>query len=54
MVVQDILLTLNKHFPKDVAEYRHLEGNSDAHVKASLFGSSETVAISNGRLVLGT
>jgi len=34
--------------------YRHLEGNSAAHAKASLFGASELVAIENGRLVLGT
>jgi secondary thiamine-phosphate synthase enzyme len=34
--------------------YRHLEGNSPAHIMASLMGSSVTVFIENGRLVLGT
>jgi secondary thiamine-phosphate synthase enzyme len=34
--------------------YRHLEGNSAAHIKASLFGNSETVIIENGNLQLGT
>ena len=33
--------------------YRHSEGNSDAHVKSSLVGCSETVLVSNGALVLG-
>ncbi|MCK5597001.1 MAG: secondary thiamine-phosphate synthase enzyme YjbQ, partial [Candidatus Eisenbacteria sp.] len=34
--------------------YRHSEGNSDAHVKSSLVGCSETVLVSDGALVLGT
>ena len=34
--------------------YRHMEGNSAAHAKSSLFGASELIAIENGRLVLGT
>ncbi len=34
--------------------YRHLEGNSPAHVKASLMGASQLVAVHQGRLVLGT
>jgi secondary thiamine-phosphate synthase enzyme len=34
--------------------YRHLEGNSPAHIKASLVGSSQTVLVDDGRLVLGT
>jgi secondary thiamine-phosphate synthase enzyme len=33
--------------------YRHAEGNAAAHIKASLFGSSQTVFIADGRLVLG-
>jgi thiamine phosphate synthase YjbQ (UPF0047 family) len=36
------------------ADYRHVEGNSPAHVKATLVGASQTVAIENGALVLGT
>lgn len=53
-VVHDILLWLNQHVPKDVRGFRHAEGNSDSHVRASLFGSSVTVIVENGRPVLGT
>ena len=35
-------------------DYRHLEGNSAAHIKSSLFGASETLIINNGKPVLGT
>src|SRR4030066_1109247 len=52
-VVQDILMELNKIVPfKD--QYRHMEGNSPAHIKASLVGGSQTVLIESGKLVLGT
>lgn len=53
-VPHDLLLTLEALAPKDRAGYRHAEGNSDAHVKASLVGPSQTVLIEDGRLVLGT
>ena len=36
------------------ADFRHQEGNSDAHIKSSLVGASETVIIDKGRLLLGT
>jgi secondary thiamine-phosphate synthase enzyme len=36
------------------ANFRHSEGNSDAHIKAALLGSSVQVIVSDGRLVLGT
>jgi len=52
-VVHDMLIGLNKAFP-DRAEFRHGEGNSAAHLKASAVGSSVTVIIENGRLLLGT
>jgi secondary thiamine-phosphate synthase enzyme len=52
-VQADILMVLNQMVPWK-AGYRHLEGNSPAHIKAALVGSSQTVAIENGRLVLGT
>lgn len=52
-VVDDILLSLNKSFP-ELREFRHMEGNSDAHIKASLFGASSTIIIENGDLKLGT
>jgi secondary thiamine-phosphate synthase enzyme len=53
-VPHDILLTLEQLFPQDRPGYRHDEGNSDAHVKSSLVGASETVLVQNGRLTLGT
>jgi secondary thiamine-phosphate synthase enzyme len=49
----DILNTVNKIVPWDDG-YRHMEGNSAAHIKVSLFGPSEMVALENGSLVLGT
>ncbi|MFQ6001485.1 MAG: secondary thiamine-phosphate synthase enzyme YjbQ [Anaerolineae bacterium] len=52
-VAQDILAVLEKVAPRG-GSYRHLEGNADSHVKASIVGSSETVLIEGGRLVLGT
>jgi secondary thiamine-phosphate synthase enzyme len=52
-VCQDIMAKLNEIVPKD-AGYRHMEGNSDSHIKASLMGSSVAVIIERGRLVLGT
>lgn len=52
-VVHDLLLWLNHHIPKEVRGFRHAEGNSDAHLKSSLIGSSATVAIDRGNLVLG-
>ena len=52
-VKRDILMVLNQMVPWQ-ADYRHLEGNSPAHVKASMIGASELIAIENGKLVLGT
>ena len=52
-VKTDILLVLNKII-SDHEPYRHLEGNSPAHIKASLFGPQLTLMVSGGRLVLGT
>jgi secondary thiamine-phosphate synthase enzyme len=52
-VKSDILMVLNQIIPWD-ADYRHLEGNSPAHIKSTLVGSSEMIAIDNRRLVLGT
>ncbi|MBW2433478.1 MAG: YjbQ family protein [Deltaproteobacteria bacterium] len=49
----DIQMVLNQIVPWE-ANYKHLEGNSAAHVKATLVGASELVAIENGALVLGT
>jgi secondary thiamine-phosphate synthase enzyme len=52
-VVHDLLIGLDKAFP-DRPEFRHGEGNSSAHMKASAMGSSVTVIIENGKLLLGT
>ncbi len=52
-VRRDILNQLDKMVPWS-GDYQHREGNSPAHIKASLVGSSETVFIEDGRLVLGT
>ncbi|HIE27893.1 TPA: YjbQ family protein [Candidatus Poribacteria bacterium] len=52
-VVKDIIFTLNKVIPFE-DKYRHLEGNSAAHIKASIIGPSETIPVENGRLMLGT
>jgi secondary thiamine-phosphate synthase enzyme len=49
----DLLMVLNQMVPWK-ADYRHMEGNSPAHVKSTLVGASQTVAIENGTLVLGT
>ena len=52
-VIHDLLVGLNKAFP-DRPEFRHGEGNSAAHLKASAMGSSVTVIIEGGKLLLGT
>ena len=52
-VVRDILMGLKKAYP-DRREYRHAEGNSAAHLKATAVGSSAAIIIQNGRLALGT
>jgi secondary thiamine-phosphate synthase enzyme len=52
-VSRDILMQLNKIVPFQ-DRYQHSEGNSPAHIKASLIGSSVTIFVESGRLVLGT
>lgn len=52
-VVEDIFMELDKIVPLNDG-YRHMEGNSAAHIKSSLFGVSLSVFITGGRLVLGT
>lgn len=52
-VVTDLLYALDKTYP-DRPEFRHAEGNSAAHLKASCIGSSVTVIVENNSLVLGT
>ncbi|MBP1928932.1 secondary thiamine-phosphate synthase enzyme [Methanolinea mesophila] len=52
-VARDILAGL-AHLVPEKGNYRHAEGNSDAHIKASLMGSSLMVPVIDGRLALGT
>ncbi len=52
-VQSDILNTLRTMVPETLP-YSHMEGNSPAHVKASLMGSSAQIIIHEGELVLGT
>ena len=52
-VVQDMIMELNKIVPFQ-DQYRHVEGNSPAHIKASLVGCSQIVFVQSGKLVLGT
>ncbi len=52
-VVRDMTMELNKIVPFEDG-YHHAEGNSAAHIKASMMGSSAAVIVENGKLVLGT
>ncbi|GFP77770.1 secondary thiamine-phosphate synthase enzyme YjbQ [Clostridium fungisolvens] len=51
-VVSDMLLGFKNISPENKA-YKHFEGNSASHIKASLMGSSVTIIIENGELMLG-
>ena len=52
-VAADMMGFLDRMVPRDSA-FKHAEGNSDAHIKASLIGSSVRVIVRDGRLCLGT
>jgi len=52
-VVRDITVALNGLVPRN-GDYRHMEGNSDSHIKSSLVGCSEQLMVEDGSLVLGT
>jgi len=52
-VCSDVIKKLKQLVPPHDG-YRHMEGNSDSHIKASIMGSSVTVLVEGGRLVLGT
>lgn len=52
-VVKDLLWTLDKLVPER-REYKHMEGNSHAHMKASIMGSSCNVIVEDGKMKLGT
>ncbi|HCJ41790.1 secondary thiamine-phosphate synthase enzyme YjbQ [uncultured Ruminococcus sp.] len=52
-VQTDLLFALDKTYP-DRPQFRHVEGNSAAHLRSSCVGASETVIIEDGSLLLGT
>jgi secondary thiamine-phosphate synthase enzyme len=51
-VARDMEAAFDRMVPRN-AGYKHYEGNSDSHIKATLVGSSQTVWIEDGRLRLG-
>jgi secondary thiamine-phosphate synthase enzyme len=53
-VGHDMLDSLNQIAPEGLRQYRHAEGNSDAHIKASLLGASVMIIVEKGELCLGT
>ena len=53
-VARDMVWKMGDLVPRDTREFRHAEGNSDAHVKTSLFGPGLTLIIQKGELLLGT
>ncbi len=52
-VKSDIIMGMNRMVP-DHMDFKHMEGNSDAHIKASLIGASEIIPLQDGKLILGT
>jgi secondary thiamine-phosphate synthase enzyme len=52
-VKHDVLMRLDEVYPWEHPKYRHSEGNTAAHLKAITTGTSQTVPIEGGRLVLG-
>jgi secondary thiamine-phosphate synthase enzyme len=52
-VKADLLETLERLVPWQ-ASYQHMEGNAAAHIKTSLLGSSHTLLVQGGQLLLGT
>jgi len=53
-VTRDLAYKLADLVPQHDGGFRHGEGNSDAHIKSSLIGASQTLLVNDGRLVLGT
>ncbi|CDM68205.1 hypothetical protein CM240_1041 [Clostridium bornimense] len=52
-VVRDIIYGLEKVYPTRDKNYKHFEGNSHAHMKASTMGASQTLIVDDGKMVLG-
>ena len=53
-VPRDLVWKMGALVPKDEMDYRHREGNSDSHLKTSLFGPGLTLLIHRGDVVLGS
>lgn len=53
-VARDLIWKMGSLVPKDEVTYRHREGNSDSHLKTSLYGPGLTLLINRGDLILGT
>jgi secondary thiamine-phosphate synthase enzyme len=53
MICDDILEKLRKSIPQGIWRHDRLDGNADAHIKSSLIGSSVTIPIDKGRMMLG-
>ena len=52
-VCKDIIEKLDELIPRTY-NYKHLEGNADSHIKSTIVGSSVTLIVDNGRIVIGT
>ncbi|WP_319777318.1 secondary thiamine-phosphate synthase enzyme YjbQ [Maridesulfovibrio sp.] len=52
-VVRDITVNMRKLVPLR-GDYRHMEGNSDAHIKTSMFGPDQMLIVEDGEIMLGT
>ena len=52
-VAADLVMALSRLLPRE-GGYKHVEGNSDSHVKTTLVGPSQTLIVSGGRIQLGT
>ncbi|MFH1013150.1 MAG: secondary thiamine-phosphate synthase enzyme YjbQ [Thermoplasmatota archaeon] len=52
-VADDIIETLKRLIPMNNS-FKHVEGNSDAHIKSSLLGASQCILVENNRLILGS
>ncbi|MCG1021040.1 secondary thiamine-phosphate synthase enzyme YjbQ [Sutcliffiella horikoshii] len=53
-VVKDVVMRLDEVYPWEHPKYRHMEGNTAAHLKAMTLGNSQQILIDKGQLVLGT
>lgn len=53
-VKKDMIMRLDEVYPWDHEKYRHAEGNTASHLKASTVGTEQTIIIEDGALVLGT